>query len=348
MLIERLGEELGEIGAKARVTREPSLNNLRPNAVLDLTYEGLERRFVVEERRRAPYPSELARLLSLRDQIGELGTPLLVAPYVSEELGKSLIRSGWSWADARGNYDLAAAPLRLRNRTQSKRPKRGRDGFPRSAAGLRIVRGLIAHPTLFADPLSQARLARAAGVTQPRISQILSGLEDEDLIEIQGRAPEWNREALWEAFLERYPGPGGTEHYFYSLDPLLEVGLGLADLARKRDALALSGDVGADLLSPVRRPTHLIAYCRAGTYSAIASFDATQVDSAAEANITLCEPTDDSVFGPVGLPTVATVGGRRVHLGDPTQIVWDLIRLGGRDRADASDVMKRWMLSNSR
>jgi hypothetical protein len=158
----------------------------------------------------------------------------------------------------------------------------------------------------------------------------------------------WDREALWEAFLERYPGPGGSEHYFYSLDPLLEVGVGLADLAHNGDAPALSGDVGADLLSPVRRPTHLVAYCRAGTYSRVASFDATPVDSAGEANITLCEPTDDSVFGPIGLSTIATVDGRRVQLADPTQIVWDLIRLGGRDRADASDVMKRWMLSRSR
>jgi hypothetical protein len=347
MLIDRLLQELRDLGADVRVELQPSLEGHRPDAVVKLDYEGAERRFVVEERRRAPYPAELEQLSPTRDQIGQLGTPLLVAPYVSESLGKNLIGLGWSWADAQGNFDLAATPLRLRNRTHTKRPPGRGGGFPKSAAGLRIVRGLIARPTMFGDRLSQSRLAHAAGVTQPRVSQILSGLEAEDLIKVRGRELEWDREVLWEALIDRYVGPGGVEHHLYSLDPLLDAGLEFADSA-PRDAVALSADVGADLLAPARRPTHLIVYCRPGSYPAVASSTAVPVDSSTEANITVCEPADDSVFGPIGLPTLATTGKRSVRLADPTQITWDLLQLGGRDRTNAAEAMKRWMLTITR
>ena len=345
--MDRVVQELRGLGAEVRVELEPSLEGYRPDAVLELSYAGTDRRFIVEERRRAPYPAELNQLLPARDRIGQLGTPLLVAPYISESLGNNLIGLGWSWADAQGNFDLAAAPLRMRNRTKQRRPPRNRSGFPKSAAGLRIVRGLIARPRMFGDRLSQSRLAHAAGVTQPRVSQILAGLEAEDLIEVHGRELKWDREALWEAFIDRYTGPGGVEHHLYSLDPLLEAGQALADSA-PRDTVAVSADVGADLLAPHRRPTHLIVYWRPGSYSAVGASGAIPVGSAAEANITVCEPSDDSVFGPIGLPTVASSPKRTVRLADPTQIVWDLLRLGGRDRIEASEVMKRWMLSSTR
>lgn len=345
--MDRLVQELRELGADVRVELEPLLESYRPDAVLELSYAGAERRFVIEERRRAPYPSELDQLSPTRDRIGQLGTPLLVAPYISESLGKILIGLGWSWADDQGNFDLTAKPLRLRNRTKTRRPPRTGSGFPKSAAGLRIVRGLIARPRMFGDRLTQSRLAQAAGVTQPRVSQILSGLQAEDLIKVHGRELAWDREALWEAFVDRYAGPGGVEHHLYSLDPLLDTGLALAERA-PNDAVVLSADVGADLLAPTRRPTYLIVYCRQGSFPVVASSTAVPVDSAAEANITVCEPSDDSVFGPIGLPTFATLGKRSVRLADPTQITWDLSRLGGRDRIDSSEVVKRWMLSSTR
>lgn len=347
MLIDILTRELEALGAHVTTALEPDLGGIRPDAVIDVIFEGAERRFLVEARARAPYPSELHQLEHVRSRIGQLGTPLLVAPYVSEALGAILIPLGWSWADAHGNYDLAASPWRLRNRTLATAPSRSGSGFPKSPAGLKIVRALIASPRPFGDRLSQARLAAAAGVTQPRVSQILDGLEREDLVERQGRELRWQRESLWEAFVDRYAGPGGDERHAYALDPLVEVALALMDSVEPASA-AISADVGADLVAPSRRPTHLIVYYRSGVPPDLEPAGLVPTDSRDGANVTLVAPSDDSVFGPNELPTVRAIGERRLRLADPTQITWDLIRLGGRDRDEAAEAMKRWMLSSSR
>lgn len=346
MLMDRWIQALEELGARVTLMKEPDVAGSRADAVIDVVFEGSERRFVIEMRSRAPYPSELGQLEETRARIGTSGTPLLFAPYVSEAVGELLIPLGWSWADARGNYDLAASPWRLRNRTSSTPPARKTSGFPKSSAGLKIVRALIARPRSLEDPLTQARLALAAGVTQPRVSQILAGLAREDLIETKGRMLRWDSERLWEAFLDNYPGPGGDERYGYTLDALSDTALAVTEHSAP-NSVAISADVASDLMAPVRRPTHLIVYQRADGPRNLESLGLVLTDSPEGANVTFVAPSDDSVFGPDDLPTFRVVGGREVRLADPTQVTWDLIRLGGRDREEASKEMIRWMLSTS-
>ena len=346
MLIDLLAEELRQLGADVRVEVPRAPSNDRHETALDLRLGDVERRFVVEERGRAPYPSELHQLQVARERIGSLGIPLLLAPYISESLGASLIGLGWSWADGQGNCDLAASPLRLRSRVTKRDPVRPGLTFPRSAAGLRIVRALIGRSRFFTDRLSQARLAAAAGVTQARVSQIVAGLRAEGLVSIEARQLTFDPETLWEAFLERYEGPGGLDRHRYTLDPLNEAALRLVRNA-PFDAVAISADVATDLVAPARRPTHLIVYCRTGSAATLDFGDDVPVDTSEQANVTVREPSDDSVFGPLGLPTTALVREAPVRLVDATQIVWDTLQLGGRDRLEATEALKRWMLSNS-
>jgi hypothetical protein len=63
-------------------------------------------------------------------------------------------------------------------------------------------------------------LAGTAGVSQPRASQVLRQLHDLGFVDSPGRG-RWlpRREDLLDRFLAEYLGPGGSDHYFYSLDP---------------------------------------------------------------------------------------------------------------------------------
>ncbi len=347
MLMDTWIQALEELGARVTVMKSAGGSDAGPDAIVDVVFEGSRRRFVVEMRSRAPYPSELGGLEETRAGIGAGDNPLLFAPYVSGSLGVRLVALGWSWADARGNYDLAASPWRLRNRTSSTPPVRKTSGFPRSSAGLKIVRALIARPRPSGDPITQARLAVAAGVTQPRVSQILAGLAREDLVERTGRMLRCDSQRLWEAFLDNYAGPGGDARYGYTLDPLSDTAVSIMEHAAP-DAVAISADVASDLLVPVRRPTHLIVYQRAAGSRHLEALGLVLTDSPEGANVTLVTPADDSVFGPDDVPTFGTIGGRELRLADPTQVAWDLIHLGGRDREAASKEVVRWMLSTTR
>ena len=55
---------------------------------------------------------------------------------------------------------------------------------------------------MFTDRLVQSRLARAAGVSQPRVSQVISQLRAFDLVRGKGKGLRWDRAALLEAFLD--------------------------------------------------------------------------------------------------------------------------------------------------
>jgi hypothetical protein len=87
---------------------------------------------------------------------------------------------------------------------------------------------------------------------------VLRQLHDLELIESTGRG-RWRprREALLDRFLAEYPGPQGSEQHFYSLDTPADVAVRARTLRRR---VAVSADVGPDLLVPWRRPSVVIVY----------------------------------------------------------------------------------------
>lgn len=324
-----------------RVKSERRVHDRQVDAMLDLALGKVRATFAVEERRRAPYPNELAKLRPIQKSLAGLGTPMLVAPFVSEPLGTALTQAGWSWADAAGNFDLRADNLVLRQRSTTARPRIKASRLPQGSGSLAIIRTLIGFPRGTNEEPGATALADQVGVSQPRASQVLRRLLELDLV---ARSPEgrWlpDREALLDRFLSEYRGPGGSERYLYSLDPPNEVALRAAQQANDR-SLAVSADVGPDLLLAWRRPSVVILYARQ-------LLDPDQlglVDAQGrhDANVIIRTPDDASVF-PTNL-LVAEIGGVEVPLADPTQQVWDLQDLGGADRLEAAGRLREWLLN---
>lgn len=329
---------LADAGAKVRTaSREPKGATARPDLVVDIEVGSQKARFAVKARRRAPYPGEALKLDSLRDSLSRWGTPLLQAPEVTEGQGRALTDRGWSWIDDLGNYDVRSEGLILRNRVPRPRGRGRRSStpFPYGWAGLQVLRTLITQPM---EEVRTSALSKVAEVSAPRTSQVLHQLQAHEYIsKRENGAWEVDRAPLLELFLAEYPGPGGDHRQFYALD--LEVAVREIAEHHELDPV-FSGDVAADLIAPHRRPSHLIAYVR---HASIAESDAlVATSSEADANIIVTRPFDTSVFPVAGAR--AALSRRNVPLAEPTQIAWDLQRLGGADRLEQLEDLKTWIL----
>lgn len=324
-----------------RVDREHRVQDGQVDAIMDLRLGKVRARFAVEEKRRAPYPNELPKLRAIRKSLAEHGTPMLVVPFVSEPLGTSLTKAGWSWADTTGNFDLRSDHLVLRQRSTSTQPRNRASRLPQGSGSLAIIRALIRFQRGTNEEPGATALAKQVGVSQPRASQVLHKLLELDLVT---RTPHgrWmpDREALLNRFLSEYRGPGGSERYLYSLDPPSEVA---ARAAQQIDegSLAVSADVGPDLLLAWRRPTVVILYTR--QLLDPEGLGLVDAQSRHDANVIVRNPDDVSV-SPTH-PLVADVAGVDVPLADPTQQVWDLHDLGGADRLEAAGRLREWLLN---
>ncbi|HYT78682.1 MAG TPA: hypothetical protein VEQ37_05415 [Actinomycetota bacterium] len=344
MLLDTLRRELTELGATVRLQAQRRVSTFQVDALLEVELDGTREIFAVEQKARAPYPSEVGSLDPLRTRLQQIGAPLLAAPHISEGQGSQLITHGWSWADGLGNFDLRAGSLRLRQRLPGPRPTRGHRSLPRGPGGLAIVRALIFLPSVFADPrLGRRRLAAAADVTLPRVSQVLKQLAEAEIIRGDPAVTDQEREALLDAFLAEYRGPGGEEDAYFSLKPLQEVARNIGRRTHDREAV-VSADIGPDLIVPVRSPTMLIAYV--SRPFDVSSLDLTPAEGRGDANVLIRRPADTSVFGPKGTIRTAVIREARVRLADPTQMIWDLRDLGGADRLEAADRLRKWLLGS--
>lgn len=179
-------------------------------------------------------------------------------------------------------------------------------------------------------------------MTQPRASQVLQQLHSLGLVDSAGRG-RWlpRREDLLDRFLTEYEGPGGSDQYYYSLDPLTEVAVRLARTTADQHDVAVSADVGPDLIRPWRRPSTLIVY----TNGALDAADLRSVDATSytDANVIVRMPADQSVFPRQQLQ--AEFKGTSIPLADSVQMIWDLLDLGGADRAETAGKLRQWLLN---
>lgn len=313
------------------------------DAILDVAADDRGARFAVQVKGRAPYPHEVQRLERSRHELAGRGRPLMVAPFISEPLGSILTSGDWSWADEQGNFDLRAPGLVLRQRRTATAPAPRRKSLPRGSGSFAVIRALVA----FGDgkePGATA-LAAQAGISQPRVSQILRQLHDLKLVERSGRG-RWRpqREALLDRFLVEYPGPGGSELYCYSLDPPVEIAVRAGQMNTPRHPIVVSADVGPDLIVAWRRPSVVILYAKHMIDpSSLGLIDA---QGRHDANVIVRMPDDQSVFPVPAL--VAQVRASDVPLADPLQQIWDLQDLGGADRLEAAGRLRQWLLARPR
>ena len=334
-MLTRLLDELRKAGCD--VTLRDASEGV--GALIEVRADGLEQIFAIERRRRAPYPSEIRSLADRLFDISDHGAPLLLAPYVSPGIGDLLNEHGWSWADESGNFGIRSRGLRLFQRISSSPPKPARN-LPQGKGALAIVRFLIRMSDEL-GALGATELSKIADVSQPRASQVLTQLQRLNLIEKGPGGYRADREALLDAFLNEYRGPGGAEAMFYSLDPPSTMALQvIGALSRDGQRVSVSADVGADLIAPWRSPTVALIYVDGPVDTKDIGLTATQERN--DANIVLRFPNDTSVFRYPSLE--ATFIGRSMPLADETQILWDLHDLGGDDRLEAADQLRRQIL----
>jgi DNA-binding transcriptional ArsR family regulator len=312
------------------------------DAILDVATDGHNARFAVQVKGRAPYPHEVERLQRSWRELAQRGHPLMVAPFVSESLGEILTGADWSWADDQGNFDLRAPGLLLRQRRKTTRPVPKRRTLPRGSGSFAIIRALVGLSDGEDEEPGASALASQAGVSQPRVSQVLHQLRDLKLVE---RSPDgyWKprREALLDRFLAEYPGPGGSEQYCYSLETPTEVAVRAGQVAELRRPIVASADVGPDLIVPWRRPSLVILYTKHAIDPTVLKLVSAQGPH--DANVIVRMPDDRSVFPFAAL--VAQVQGNNVPLADPLQQIWDLQDLGGADRLEAAGRLRQWLLA---
>ena len=342
MLIDVV-RSLRDAGVAVKQLKAPRSRGGGPDAILAVEVSGVRARFAATARSRAPYPGELHGLDSKRRMLEAHGFPMLVVPFVSEPAGAALTQAGWSWGDEHGDFDLRAPGLVLRQRKVSSPPVSRRKTLPYGSGSNAIIRALIGgHKDDDAD-VGATALATQARVSQPRASQVLRQLHGLGLVDSAGYG-RWKprREDLLDRFLTEYPGPGGSEHYFRSLDPPAELAARLTRKRPRRHDFAVSADVGPDLIRPWRRPSMLILY--AGTVFDAADLHSVDAAGIDDVNVIVRMPADQSVFPPSAL--AADFKGARIPLADPVQMIWDLNDLGGGDRAEAAAKLREWLLDH--
>jgi hypothetical protein len=311
------------------------------DALLDLNIGGDQKRFAIVAKGRAPYPNELGRLEPSRAAATAQGAPLLVAPLITSSVGAQLNDSGWSWADTSGNVGIHAGTWHiLQRKTERTRPSR--QSFPGGTGATAVIRALLSFRDGDIAGRDGVDLVNQAGVTQPRLSQVLKQLVELGLVRRGDAGWTPDRPALLDAFLASYRGPKGSELPLYTLDPLRAFTARLAAAAVSAGRrCVVSADVGPDALVGWRRPEVSVVYLD-GPID-VASLDAAPAKGRHDANVLLRLPEDTSVFRPMDR-LVAEIDGVEVDLAPVSQQLWDLHDLGGSERLDIAGQVRSWFL----
>lgn len=198
----------------AMVVQQPDRNRRGkvPDAIVDLTWQGQQRRFVVECKTSAtPKQVELA-LIQLRDytQDNPSSYPMIVAPYISPSTFDRLADQGVSGIDLSGN-GLVIVPgewfiLKTGNANQ----------YPSSSPIKNIYRGksslvcrvLLLQPEYPSVGAIVDRLRNNGDVTQATVSKVLKGLEEDLLIDrTGGRIRLTQPDELLDRLVRNYEAP---------------------------------------------------------------------------------------------------------------------------------------------
>ena len=203
-----------------------------------------------------------------------------------------------------------------------------------------VVRLLIATD----DPLPGVTIASTVGVTQPRASQILKRLADHEAVTATPDGYVGEQAKLLDLYADRTrPHLVEPESYWYSTRPLTEHARRVLALARDRKvSIAFSADLAPDLIAPWRHPTANIAYVSAPLPMEDAGL--VPAEGRADASLIVRWTDDNGLLSPAD-PWRGEVDG--VPITDPCQQWWDLLDLGGEDRAEAADRLRTAILERT-
>jgi hypothetical protein len=175
------------------------------------------------------------------------------------------------------------------------------------------------------EPLTQVDLARAAGVSQPAVSQYLVSLRSrgDATFEHPGWLPVY--ESLPWAYWSCYSSRFTDQSLWYRID---DVAAQVADIVGKDPGVIVSGDTGADLVRPWRVPSVAVVYSPTIKES-MERLGFVPADGVAAASVIVRDAPDNRFRA-----QAHRVGG--VLLAPWLHLVADLLELGGDDRVDGA------------
>jgi len=221
--IQGLGERfpVSPVRVVGREMKPPPSGARRgPDVTLALEWEGQVQRFAVEYKTPGtPKQLDIALQQVRRYTYADPHlAPLIVAPYLRQELLERLIGEGVSGIDLSGNYGIVVPGRWLVLRTGSK------NKYPLSAPIKNVYRGkssLVARALMmrgqFASATAIMRELDWLDVTLPTISKVLKSLEDELLIERGGVIKVLQPDRLLENILLNYEAPKERHRIFGKL-----------------------------------------------------------------------------------------------------------------------------------
>ncbi len=242
---------------------------------------------------------------------------------------KPSYKSSLPWAEKA--YTLADVTTKVALRSPTRRW---------GAGTASIVRLLVASEA----PMTQVAIAAVVGVSQPRASQVIKQLTELDAVRGTPAGFVGRRARLFDLYLERSrPSTVESESYWYSTRGLTEQARGIIDAAARVNAqIAFSADLGPDLLVPWRHPTVAVVYI--GSRLELDAVGLVRAEGRADASIVVRRTNDRTLLVPTPF-WPAEVDG--IPLVDPVQQWWDLVDLGGDDRREAADRLRRAILTRS-
>lgn len=202
----------------------------------------------------------------------------------------------------------------------------------------------IARLLIAADvPLTGVSIARAVGVTQPRVSQVLRGFALSDAVEAVDGGYRGHRAKLLDLYRDRSrPSLVEPESHWYGIHPIIEQAAQAIELAGDRHvAIAFSADLAPDLLVPWRHPTITVVYASGSL--PLDDVGLVPAEGRGDASMIVRWTRDDTLLsGPAGPGFV-----EGIPVTDPVQQWWDLLDLGGEDRAEAADRLRRAIIDRT-
>ncbi|MDE0778265.1 MAG: hypothetical protein OSB43_18450 [Nocardioides sp.] len=193
-------------------------------------------------------------------------------------------------------------------------------------------------------PLTGVAIADAVDVSQPRASQVLKQLAEHEAVRATEHGYVGRPARLLDLYRRRArPLLVHPESYWYSTRSPVEQARRIAEFAAAHDApVAVSADLAPDLLVPWRHPTLTIVY----TTESIALDEAGLVpaEGRADSSIILRWTRDPTLLTPAP-PWPTQVDD--IPVTDPVQQWWDLLDLGGEDRVEAADRLRRAILDRT-
>lgn len=215
-------------------------------------------------------------------------------------------------------------------RTATPRPTARRWGPGTSA----IVRALVAAE----GPVSQVELASLVGVTQPRVSQVLATLARSRAVSTRRDGYIGRPSRLIDLYAKKHrPKLLEPEQPWYSVRPIHEQADAILDAAQQAATrIVFSADLAPDLLVPWRHPTVAVVYSDVPLDLSDAGF--VRAEGRVDATVLVRASADTTLLAAFP-PWPATA--ERLPVADPVQQVWDLLDLGGEDRREGGDRLRR-------